>query len=249
MDTLRQDSSDVWGSTASAKLVELNDRLDELWARYLRRLDEYTTTQASLNQKLASGWIALARANFKASGGIRRYGQDLYHDRPLATRKATVHCLVDGGTAFEIQSGVSDTAESEPPIAKQHEHDAQKCESSRQQPTPPETPSRDGEGKGSSPSSPDEYEASDADSESGDLPDAGESPSKKTKVPLESDPLRWFGVLLPQELRSAQNSFVTAMSEPLAVSANAAKAMREAEFAIRKARKDIRKLEKSLTKQ
>lgn len=66
-----------------------------------------------------------------------------------------------------------------------------------------------------------------------------EKPVKKSK-----DPLRWFGVLTPQALRSAQASSVKAVQDiiPRLVSVNAE--MMEVEIEVRRARKKRAKAEK-----
>lgn len=66
-----------------------------------------------------------------------------------------------------------------------------------------------------------------------------EKPAKKSK-----DPLRWFGVLTPQALRSAQSSSVKAVQDiiPRLVSVNAE--MAEVEIEVRRARKKRARAEK-----
>lgn len=69
---------------------------------------------------------------------------------------------------------------------------------------------------------------------------------EKRKQP--TDPLHWYGILVPTQLRQAQTSFVTAIQGPVSHAANAANAMRRLEVDIRRLRKDIKRAEKkSLT--
>lgn len=60
-----------------------------------------------------------------------------------------------------------------------------------------------------------------------------------------SDPLRWFGILVPPQLRSCQSTFTNLANGPLVKAANASRRMRQIETEIRKLRKEIRKIEKS----
>lgn len=73
-------------------------------------------------------------------------------------------------------------------------------------------------------------------------------PEEETKPKKPTDPLHWYGILVPTQLRQAQTSFVTAIQGPVSHAANAANAMRTIEVDIRRLRKEIRKAErKSLT--
>jgi hypothetical protein len=56
------------------------------------------------------------------------------------------------------------------------------------------------------------------------------------------DPLRWFGILVPPALRSAQSAFVSAVEEPIPELANLAGSLRNQEITIQRLRKQIRKL-------
>lgn len=60
-----------------------------------------------------------------------------------------------------------------------------------------------------------------------------------------NDPIRWFGVLVPPQLRSCQASFVSTIEGPICRATAASKGMRLVEVEIRRLRKDIRKMEKS----
>lgn len=59
-----------------------------------------------------------------------------------------------------------------------------------------------------------------------------------------TDPLHWYGILVPPQLRNSQSSFVAAVNGPLADAINAANAMRTLDVDIRKIRKDIKKAER-----
>lgn len=56
------------------------------------------------------------------------------------------------------------------------------------------------------------------------------------------DPLRWFGILVPAALRSAQSSFVSAVQGPIPELATLIRDLRRQEADIARLRKQIRKL-------
>jgi hypothetical protein len=58
------------------------------------------------------------------------------------------------------------------------------------------------------------------------------------------DPIRWFGILVPPALRSAQANFISAVEGPLPRVANLTKELRAIEIEIGRAKKTIRKLDK-----
>lgn len=58
---------------------------------------------------------------------------------------------------------------------------------------------------------------------------------------LISDPLKWFGILVPPALKKSQNSFRGVVTEVLPSLANVANEMKSLEIEIRRTRKKIRK--------
>ena len=69
-------------------------------------------------------------------------------------------------------------------------------------------------------------------------PDESASVSKPVKVSL--DPINWFGILVPPDLRSAQASFKLAVMPGFVELANIALEMRDSEAEIRRLRDTIR---------
>lgn len=67
--------------------------------------------------------------------------------------------------------------------------------------------------------------------------DNSSKPSKKS-----TDPLRWFGILVPPALRSAQQSFISVVEGPIPQIANIARELRSQEIEIGRVRKQIKKL-------
>ena len=225
---------------AAPTLSDLHDRLDSLWISYLRHLDAYTTAQKTLQQHMRSGFFSLSRANFNARPGMR-YGRDYFHDRAVAMRRVEVTQDDDQGSDGRLRLSVvkrlsvsddernDDAAEKDGPTRE-----------GLQQPSPPATPDF---GDDQTKTASDQYTGNlDATEEKYD---GSEAKQAKSKLPLEADPLRWYGILVPQELRSAQASFSSAVDEGIAGAVNASRAMREVEIEIRKLRKEIRRAEKA----
>jgi hypothetical protein len=68
------------------------------------------------------------------------------------------------------------------------------------------------------------------------------APEKKKKKTPSTDPLRWFGVLVPPALRASQASFVSAVEGPIAALSNLLKELKQTEIEIGRVRKQIKKL-------
>ena len=69
-----------------------------------------------------------------------------------------------------------------------------------------------------------------------------ESQTEIESKPPTSDPLKWFGILVPPALRASQNSFKNAVTEKITFLANLSNEMRSTEIEIRRVRKKIKKL-------
>ncbi|KAI7332507.1 hypothetical protein KC315_g4631 [Hortaea werneckii] len=227
------ESSSVRGENRqiSAGLAELNDRLDDLWVKYLDCLDQYQRAQESVQKALSSGFFSLAQANFKSSAG-RRYGQDFYDERMKAFKRVQIMENGDDSVlTIRVNPAVAPDYSSEGP--------KQKTEAS-QQPSPPTTPVADDE----------DVKAAEKPKELTTLDDKKDQDSETSGVahqPATRSPLTWFGILTPRELRSAQQSFSTAISSPTESAVNATREMRQLEAEINRTRKAVRKAEKGGT--
>lgn len=71
-------------------------------------------------------------------------------------------------------------------------------------------------------------------------PNAKEESSRTTKK--STDPLRWFGILVPPALRAAQQSFISVVEEGVPLLATIAKELRSQEIEIGRVRKQMKKL-------
>jgi len=72
--------------------------------------------------------------------------------------------------------------------------------------------------------------------------DSIESSTLATKKSAPRDPLKWFGILVPPALRSAQTSFVAAVEGPVPHILVLAKDLRRQEIEIGRLRKQIKRL-------
>lgn len=225
-------------------ISDLEDRLDELWENYLTLLDGYTKAQDEIKQHLNSGFLSLAKAQSSAPLG-RRYGQDWYDDRMKAEKR--VHVLGDPAEMSNetIEAGLQNLRVSLKPTKPEPKDAANQStaegEESQptQQPSPPGTPE------------PEDREKSTED---------GMAEEVEKAKPV--NPLRWYGILVPPELRKTQSAFSAVFgspinageqnietrgdeTSPLTNAVNAARGLREVEVEIRKVRKAVKKAEKA----
>ncbi|KAK4894669.1 hypothetical protein LTR27_007057 [Elasticomyces elasticus] len=215
------------GAASSSGLTQLLGQLDQLWVEYLTFLDQYQAAQGDLKKQLSAGHFSLTQANFK-SPNRRPYGQDYYDNRMKASRRCEIAPQDHAGleTRFKVVDTTSSAKSAE--SAESGEKDA--ATEPQQQPSPPSTPTPDGHenSEKSTPAAEDNKEKPAADA-----------------TATSHNPLKWFGILLPRELRSAQASFCTVIEGPVESAANAIRGMRETEAKISKLRKAVRKIEKA----
>ena len=153
--------------------------------------------------------------------------------------KATRRCQFDGkdddalvmSVKQAVATGDIPTAHSD---ATEYQRVDEKSEP-QQQPSPPSTPAPDR----------DDAEVAEAGPDAtGSLGDE-KSLASKVSSTTSQEPLHWFGILVPRELRSAQTSFSTATHGLVVQAVNAARGMRDVEAEIRRVRKAVKKAEKA----
>ncbi|KAJ9297065.1 hypothetical protein DTO271G3_4826 [Paecilomyces variotii] len=199
---------------SSSKLLE---SLDCLLEQYLQLLHRHQTLHAQLGKQLSSGFFSLAQANYSSPG--RRYGQDYYDERMKATRRISVEPPAnredksfepegteDIGSSsqsyiFKIQTTLADYDPEEEKSESETANSGENAESSESALDPGS--SETAEDRTETPSTPEE-------SEEGAPPKNSSSSTAPKRALPSPDPLRWYGVLVPPSLRSAQRSFVTA---------------------------------------
>ncbi|KAK5111915.1 hypothetical protein LTR62_004647 [Meristemomyces frigidus] len=213
------------------ELHVLLDRLDDLWSRYLTLTDAYQQAQADMARLLSKGHFSLTQANCRSASRVR-HGQDFYDQRMKASRLATI---ARGPDPTPFTTFVS-IRESESAVTAKPFVENKASNEPKQQPSPPSTPG------------PNVHEPQPAEAEQADEDDSTENMPIEDSNTRVCNPLHWFGILVPQELRSAQTSFSAATTGPLVTACNAASGMRELELEIRRARKAIDKYDKAAAK-
>ncbi|KAK4555225.1 hypothetical protein LTR86_007521 [Recurvomyces mirabilis] len=215
----------------SSELHILLDKLDDLWEQHLNLVDAYQDAQTALAKHLSKGHFSLAQANFR-SPGRGRYGKDYYDERTKATRKAHVEESEDGRLELSIHETKTRT---KTVFSATTSLEKLSLGASAQLLTPSPTP---------------ESKAEESETKSGDHDEAAATTEHKIVSEKQStvrDPLHWFGILVPQELRAAQSSFSTAVNGPLIDAVNASRRLRESEIEIGRTRKSVKKAEKATT--
>ncbi|CAI7563892.1 unnamed protein product [Penicillium palitans] len=196
------------------KPVALEDSvqcLDTLLEKYLHLLDRQQKLHSSLAEQLSSGFFALAQANFSSPG--RRYGPDYYDERMKATRKISIQ------SERNTEQSTNDPQDEEDITALP---DSEYTFSVKTTPShPPAEKDGNNETKASSPVLGGHLEAEEtrpaeaASSEPSDHAETETTPVEKPKPVSKkfrsADPIHWYGILVPQSLRRAQDSFANAI--------------------------------------
>jgi hypothetical protein len=192
--------------------------IDALLERYLALVHEYSQLRDRLSTLQAGVFHNIARANFAAERGLR-YGQDQYDDRMQALRTLEIRVAdkTDGDAApsfhlFDAATRTAERGEGAEPVGDNDEPSTDEAESA----TSPE--------------------AGDAKQEERNEQEQ-KTESSGAKTVDTRNPLRWFGVLVPQPLRNAQSLSIEAAEQviPRLVSVDAE--MQRLEIEVRRARK------------
>ncbi|CAI7630388.1 unnamed protein product [Penicillium viridicatum] len=196
------------------KPVALEDSvqcLDTLLERYLHLLDRQQKLHSSLAKQLSSGFFALAQANFSSPG--RRYGPDYYDGRMKATRKISIQ------SERNTEQSMNDPQDEVDITALP---DSAYTFSVKTTPSHlPEEEDGNNETKASSPvlgghleaeeTRPAEAASSEPSDHAGTETTPVEKPKPVSKKFRSADPIHWYGILVPQSLRRAQDSFANAI--------------------------------------
>ncbi|KAJ5967366.1 hypothetical protein N7501_003614 [Penicillium viridicatum] len=198
------------------KPVALEDSvqcLDTLLERYLHLLDWQQKLHSSLAEQLSSGFFALAQANFSSPG--RRYGPDYYDGRMKATRKISVQ------SERNTEQSMNDPQDEEDITALPDSEYTFSVKTTTTPSHPPAEEDGNNETKASSPALGGHLEAEEtrpaeaASSETSGHAETETTPVKKPKPVSKkfrsADPIHWYGILVPQSLRRAQDSFANAI--------------------------------------
>ncbi|KAL6800633.1 hypothetical protein GGI42DRAFT_326565 [Trichoderma sp. SZMC 28013] len=185
--------------------------IDSLLERYLNLIDEYSRLREELSKLQAGVFQNIARANFTGERGMR-YGQDHYDERMRALRVLDVTPGEDDVPVFTIKSldsPVDDQGQKE----DEDSSDGDKADTTTAQENPEDEQSPEEQGED------------------------GEKEEKIKTKKATDNPLRWFGLLAPAPLRTAQTLSIQAVEQviPRLISVNAE--MEHVEIEIRRARK------------
>ncbi|KAK9385636.1 hypothetical protein V1515DRAFT_539592 [Lipomyces mesembrius] len=196
----------------------LPSALDRLLFSYCELLDQYQAIQDRLSSSFTDGFINLAKANYESR---TRFGKDYYHGGMTASKilmlnekeftpfyapdtqveytqlslvnvpLPSVEDAAETGNAEKVDASTttSSTATEENPVRRRMPYDEKP--DSAQEPEDDKKKTEAEQGKSKPPA----------------------SKVRKQKIPLNRDPIRWFGVLVPFSLRKSQNNFTEAVSE------------------------------------
>ncbi|KAL4754770.1 hypothetical protein BDW72DRAFT_165262 [Aspergillus terricola var. indicus] len=198
---------------------DLLESLDGLFEKYLHLLDKHQSLQHDLASKLSSGFLSLAHANYTCPPG-RRYGADYYDERMKASRrvilrppsstdrvdsiaesKSPPHNGASSKGIFSIEF-TSSNAEEEKPDTDESSGTGEKA--LEQEPLK-------NAGNNNAAETTATLENSSETSETKTEADADAKPGSSKRRPRTLDPIKWFGILVPPSLRSAQKSFIEAV--------------------------------------
>ncbi|KAK6502343.1 hypothetical protein TWF506_002924 [Arthrobotrys conoides] len=207
------------------ELDELQDELNLLIISYLDLFDEYQASRAELSRALSDGFFNLAQANFNAPNRVR-YGEDMYDNRMKALRGVGIVVDENDVTAYTLKDLTSP-----PEVGTPEKAD------------PEATSNLDGSDLGSDK----EKISKSADQGDSDTPNTKPEGSEAalTLVNPKADPLRWFGILRPMALGTAQTNFVHSLP-PIMKLVSTLSDIEYHEKSIRSLRQTVRELRKEL---
>ncbi|KAK5053729.1 hypothetical protein LTR84_001690 [Exophiala bonariae] len=218
----------------SDKDTSLSNLLDSLLESYLDLLDTYTTLRAQLSTDFSSGFLSLAQANRTSTlGPGRRYGEEGYDERMKASKLLQIKSKSSGehdprrmGRKATAIKPVNHPAEQRRDHEKhkhtdivdamQDDHDRNEKDGKDRLPNGPsdqtdpvsslrQLPSHH------PPSHPLTYTITSV------PPPTNEDSDKDASLPKpkSSDPLRWYGILIPPHLRQCQVCFNTSTTSTI----------------------------------
>ncbi|CAM9908049.1 vacuolar ATPase assembly protein VMA22 [Lampetra fluviatilis] len=165
------------------EVKEVREALDEVTLATFDDLENLNSTRARLHDLIQQGWLSLSKARYSMGSRAVSTLQYPHHITP----QAHVHTSETEGDGFQFLTELTraqTTAPSEHQQQQVEELGAAESPELRRRKAPPSN------GVKEEPSFRDKC------------------PSEDKQAGLESsDPLRWFGILVPQNLRQAQGSF------------------------------------------
>ncbi|OAL57073.1 hypothetical protein IQ07DRAFT_496745 [Pyrenochaeta sp. DS3sAY3a] len=213
---------------ASKEKDGLVAELDELLERYLHTLNEYDKVRKELSKQLSSGYLSLAQANFHSNSSSMRYGQDYYDERMQAIRTINVAAGDDASEKKSFSTRVmGQSSRKEGNSSWSDQHDGAQEEKDETSSKTGDEPTTAAEPKHAKP----EHTES----------DSTEKGTEKGTT-KSTNPLHWFGILVPPALRTAQFTFISTVEGPIPQLACLTRDLRNQEIEIGRLRKQIKKL-------
>ncbi|KAL2860235.1 hypothetical protein BJX68DRAFT_261198 [Aspergillus pseudodeflectus] len=228
--------------------TDLVRSLDTLLERYLELLDKHQKLQGELASRFSSGFLSLAQANYTCPPG-RRYGADYYDERMKATKRVLLQPPPAGEQDYIIERGeLPDTAASTKQIfsiVSPSNSDAnEKSGLSDQNELP--VPNNEPEAESKLPGVDNDTGCRNTVEDAKDLPgpvkpvaETDSKPNSQKKGSHASNPMRWFGILVPPSLRNAQKSFTEAIECKMPELASIVVEMQAAERKILRLREEL----------
>ncbi|KAK9236879.1 hypothetical protein V1525DRAFT_189882 [Lipomyces kononenkoae] len=222
-----QQSAPLQGADGEEQLIDpsaLSSSLDRLLFSYCELLDQYQAVQDRLSCLFSDGFLSLAKANFESRV---RFGKDYYHGGMTASnillldeKEFTPLYAPETQVEYTHLSLVDAPLPSSPDDEESAEmQEAEKVNAStRTTSTATEETALRRRKAGDDKSGITELEQTDdkkaaASEQLQDSEPPAPPKVRKSKIPLNRDPIRWFGVLVPLSLRKSQTSFTEALTE------------------------------------
>ncbi|KAK9374873.1 uncharacterized protein V1513DRAFT_444673 [Lipomyces chichibuensis] len=188
--------------------------LDRLLFSYCELLDQYQAIQDRLSSSITDGFINLAKANYESR---IRFGRDYYHGGMTASKILTLNekeftPLYAPDTQVEYtQLSLVDvplpSVEDPTAVGNVEKVDASTITTSTATDKNRVRRRRPDDEK------PDSTQETEDDKKKAEAERPPAPKVRKQNIPLNRDPIRWFGVLVPFSLRKSQNNFTEAVSE------------------------------------
>ncbi|KAL4773645.1 hypothetical protein BDW60DRAFT_184095 [Aspergillus nidulans var. acristatus] len=202
---------------------DLLESLDALLEKYLHLLDKHQRLQHVLASKLSSGFLSLAHANYTCPPG-RRYGADYYDGRMKASRRV----ILRPPSSTDREDSTAKLESPPPNGASSKGIFSIEFTSSNDEEEQPDTDESSGTGEKALEQEPlknagdnnaaETTAAPQNSSEASETKTEAEADAKSGPIrrrPRTLDPIKWFGILVPPSLRSAQKSFTEAVEGSL----------------------------------
>ncbi|KAJ5780958.1 hypothetical protein N7457_006118 [Penicillium paradoxum] len=224
----------------SAASVDLAQCLDTLLEQYLHLLDEQQKLQSGLAERLSSGFIALAQANFSSPPG-RRYGPDYYDERMKATRNISIQSeerVEELTTDLQETEHITAFAGSGYTFSTLHtpSHKPEEVDGNNTTKTSGQVQSVPPGGLEETTETTETTETPPAEAPSSENPESSrikiaplKEPKPRSKSSRSADPIHWYGILVPPSLRRAQDSFAHAIDNQVPDLASTTSRMRALE--------------------